>query len=94
MRGGEEPHLDEEDVVVDGGNSYWGDSIRRQRRLKERGLGFVDLGTSGGLLGARKGARFMAGGEREVVVRVEKILQALSVKGGYIHAGGPARGIS
>src|SRR5688572_354545 len=41
--------LDEDDILVDGGNSYWGDSIRRQRRLKERGINFVDLGTSGGV---------------------------------------------
>jgi 6-phosphogluconate dehydrogenase len=83
-----EPHLDPGDVVVDGGNSYWGDSIRRFKRLKDRGLHFVDLGTSGGLPGAREGACFMAaGGERAAVVRVEPILVALAVDGGYVHAG-------
>lgn len=45
-------HLEQRDIVIDGGNSYWGDSIRRQRRLKERGLHFIDLGTSGGVEGA------------------------------------------
>jgi 6-phosphogluconate dehydrogenase len=50
------------DVLVDGGNSYWGDSIRRHRWLKEKGIDFVDLGTSGGVEGARHGACFMAGG--------------------------------
>jgi 6-phosphogluconate dehydrogenase len=83
-----ERHLDRGDVVVDGGNSYWGDSIRRYDRLKERGLQFVDLGTSGGLPGAREGACFMAaGGEREAVARVEPILVTLAVEGGYVHAG-------
>ncbi len=47
--------LDEGDILVDGGNSYWGDSIRRHRRLKERGIHFVDLGTSGGIEGAQRG---------------------------------------
>src|SRR3712207_9176663 len=50
------------DLVVDGGNSYWGDSIRRHRRMAEQGIRFVDLGTSGGVDGARNGACFMAGG--------------------------------
>ncbi len=84
--------LDPGDVLVDGGNSYWGDSIRRQRRLKERGIGFVDLGTSGGFDGARNGACFMAGGEREVVERIEPILLDLAVEGGYVHAGPPGAG--
>lgn len=50
--------LDPGDVLVDGGNSYWGDSLRRHARLAGRGLRFVDLGTSGGLAGARHGACF------------------------------------
>ena len=84
--------LEPGDVVVDGGNSYWGDSIRRQRRMSERGFGFVDLGTSGGLEGARRGACFMAGGERKTVAIVEPILKALAVEGGYVHAGPPGAG--
>jgi 6-phosphogluconate dehydrogenase len=80
------------DIVVDGGNSYWGDSIRRHARLRERRLHFVDVGTSGGLRGARHGACFMAGGEREAVARVAPILKALAVEGGYVHAGGPGAG--
>jgi 6-phosphogluconate dehydrogenase len=80
------------DIIVDGGNSYWGDSIRRHRRLADRGIRFVDLGTSGGVQGAREGACFMAGGERSAVERVEPILTALAVDGGYVHAGGPGAG--
>ena len=84
--------LDEGDILVDGGNSYWGDSIRRHRRLKERGIHFVDLGTSGGIEGARNGACFMAGGEWEAIAEVEPILRALAVEGGYVHAGPPGAG--
>src|SRR6185503_16978600 len=84
--------LEPGDVIVDGGNSYWGDSIRRHARLREEKLHFVDVGTSGGLEGARHGACFMAGGEREAVARVEPILKALAVEGGYVHAGPPGAG--
>ncbi len=86
------PSLAEGDVVVDGGNSYWGDSIRRARRLEGWGLSFVDLGTSGGVGGARRGACFMAGGAPAAVARIEPILKALAVPGGYVHAGGPGAG--
>lgn len=80
-------HLDEGDIIVDGGNSYWGDSIRRHERLRERRLWFVDLGTSGGIEGAEEGACFMAGGERDSVQQVEPILKQLAVENGYVHAG-------
>jgi 6-phosphogluconate dehydrogenase len=84
--------LEPGDLVVDGGNSYWGDSIRRHARLREKKLQFVDVGTSGGLAGARHGACFMAGGEREAVARVEPLLKSLAVEGGYVHAGPPGAG--
>jgi 6-phosphogluconate dehydrogenase len=84
--------LDEGDLVVDAGNSYWGDSIRRQRRLAERRIGFCDLGTSGGVSGARHGACFMIGGERHAVERIEPLLIELAVEGGYLHAGPPGAG--
>ena len=84
--------LEPGDVVADGGNSYWGDSIRRHARLRERGIQFVDLGTSGGLEGARHGACFMAGGERPAVARLEPLLRTLAVEGGYVHAGPPGAG--
>jgi 6-phosphogluconate dehydrogenase len=80
------------DVLVDGGNSYWGDSIRRAERLAARGLHLVDLGTSGGVDGARRGACFMAGGDAAAVARVEPILRDLAVAGGWVHAGGSGAG--
>jgi 6-phosphogluconate dehydrogenase len=84
--------LEPGDIIVDGGNSYWGDSIRRHRQLKEHGIQLVDLGTSGGVEGARHGACFMVGGEKTPIARIEPILQALAVEGGYVHAGPPGAG--
>lgn len=79
--------LEPGDVIVDGGNSYWGDSIRRGRRMAGHGIHFVDMGTSGGVEGARYGACFMVGGERKAVERIEPMLLDLCVPGGYVHAG-------
>src|SRR5262245_885036 len=84
--------LEHGDVIADGGNSYWGDSIRRHARLKPAGIHFVDLGTSGGPSGALNGACFMVGGERGAVAILEPILRKLAVAGGYVHAGGPGAG--
>lgn len=84
--------LEKGDVIVDGGNSYWRDSMRRHEELKKAGLDFVDLGTSGGLSGARHGACFMAGGEDDAVAKVEPFLKTLCEPGGYVHAGPPGAG--
>ena len=84
--------LEKGDIVADGGNSYWGDSIRRHARVQATGLRFVDVGTSDGPGGALNGACFMVGGDREPVAVVEPILKLLAVPGGYIHAGGPGTG--
>lgn len=86
------PHLDKGDIIIDSGNSYWGDSIRRHRALSEKGLHFIDLGTSGGIEGARHGACFMAGGEEEPIARIEPLLMELAFAGGYVHAGPPGAG--
>lgn len=75
------------DVIIDCGNSYWGDSTRRGAYLKTKNIFFIDCGTSGGVDGARNGACFMVGGEREAVQLAEPIFKDLSVEGGYIHAG-------
>ncbi len=80
------------DIIADGGNSYWGDSIRRHARLKQHGIHFVDAGTSGGPGGALHGACFMVGGEDEAIAMIEPILLKLAVEGGYVRAGGPGAG--
>jgi 6-phosphogluconate dehydrogenase len=84
--------LEDGDVIVDGGNSYWGDSIRRHKKYLEKGIHFVDLGTSGGISGAESGACFMLGGTPEESAIIEPILTSLSVSGGYVHAGPPGAG--
>ena len=80
------------DIIVDGGNSYWGDSIRRHDRLAQHGLNFVDLGTSGGPGGARDGACFMFGGDKAAVDHILPLLTALAVEGGVLHTGAPGSG--
>jgi len=70
--------LEADDVVVDGGNSHWEDSRRRHAEFAARGIGFLDLGTSGGVRGARHGACFMAGGERDAFAVVEPLLRDLA----------------
>jgi len=80
------------DIIVDAGNSYWGDSIRRHDRLAEKRIFLVDLGTSGGVEGARRGACFMVGGDAEAVAQVEPILLDLAVPDGYMNAGPPGAG--
>lgn len=79
--------LEEGDIVLDGGNSYWGDSKVRADRLAVRGVRFLDLGTSGGLPGARSGACFMAGGDPAAFRQVEPILSDLAVPGGLVYCG-------
>jgi 6-phosphogluconate dehydrogenase len=66
------------DVVVDGGNSHWEDSRRRHAAFAREGIRFLDVGTSGGLRGARHGACFMAGGDRDGYDVVEPLLRDLA----------------
>lgn len=84
--------LEPGDVVVDIGNSYWGDSRRRHQQLKEASIEFVDMGTSGGPEGARHGACFMCGGEGPVVGKVRPVFEKLAIDGGFVHAGPPGAG--
>jgi 6-phosphogluconate dehydrogenase len=84
--------LQQGDIVADGGNSYWGDSIRRHRRMARANLRFADLGTSGGPSGARHGPCFMVGGERETIALIDPILRRLAIEQGYVHAGPPGAG--
>jgi 6-phosphogluconate dehydrogenase len=67
--------LEPGDIVADGGNSYWGDSIRCHHRLRTKGIQFADVGTSGGVDGARRGACFMVRGERVAVAHLEPLLR-------------------
>ena len=86
------PHLDKGDVIIEGGNSYYKDSIRREAELSKLGIYFVDCGTSGGVEGARYGACFMVGGKTEAIKLCEPVLKILAVEGGYLHTGEPGSG--
>jgi 6-phosphogluconate dehydrogenase len=74
------PHLEPGDVVVDGGNSNFEDSIRRSRELRERGLLFVGTGISGGEEGARYGPSIMPGGHPEAWPHVKDVFQSIAAK--------------
>ena len=74
------PHLNSGDVVVDGGNSHFSDTERRETRLNEKGFEFMGVGVSGGEEGARNGASIMVGGKPEVYDRVRAIFEAASAK--------------
>src|SRR3954470_5565071 len=61
------PHLESGDILIDGGNSYYIDDIRRAKELKPKGIHYVDVGTSGGVWGLDRGYCMMIGGEAETV---------------------------
>ena len=76
------PKLAAGDVVVDGGNSYYRDDIVRAKRLAERGIQFLDVGTSGGILGLERGYCLMIGGEADAVHRLDPIFATLAPAAG------------
>ena len=78
------PCLGAGDVVVDGGNSYYRDDIERAKQLAERGLHFVDCGTSGGVWGVERGYCLMIGGEPDVVQRLDPLFATLAPGAGAI----------
>lgn len=91
------PLLDSDDVVIDGGNSHYHDDIRRAASLKQLGVHYLDIGTSGGVWGLERGYCLMIGGEAEVVDRLDPIFSALAPGLGEIprtpgreHVGGTA----
>jgi len=81
------PLLSPGDLIVDGGNSYYRDSKRRAAYLAEKGLQFVDAGTSGGIWGLQIGYCLMVGGAPEAVARVRPALETLAPPDGYLHVG-------
>jgi len=81
------PHLASGDVLVDGGNSHYKDTIRRSQQLQADGLHFVDVGTSGGIWGLQVGYCLMVGGPEEAFWRLEPALATLAPPEGYLHVG-------
>lgn len=72
------------DVIIDGGNTFWQDDVRRGKALKARGIHYVDVGTSGGVWGLDRGYCMMIGGEKQVVDRLDPIFAALAPGAGDI----------
>jgi 6-phosphogluconate dehydrogenase len=72
------------DTIIDGGNTFYKDDIRRAKELGKRGLTYVDVGTSGGVWGLERGYCMMIGGDKEVVDRLDPIFNALAPGGGTI----------
>src|SRR4249920_2791655 len=72
------PHLERRDILIDGGNSYYIDDIRRAKDLKSKGIHYVDVGTSGGVWGLERGYCMMIGGEPAVVKHLDPILGRLA----------------
>lgn len=79
--------LSEGDIIIDGGNSNYKESVRRAQDLQEEGIYFFDVGTSGGMEGARNGACTMIGGDAEVFRTIEPIFNDICVENGFMYAG-------
>jgi 6-phosphogluconate dehydrogenase len=79
--------LESGDTIIDGGNSNWHDSVTRAARCAERGIAFIDAGTSGGVWGLEVGYCLMVGGERGAVERLRPIFETLAPPDGFLHVG-------
>ena len=79
--------LDKGDILVEGGNSYYKDDIRRAKELAEKGIRYMDAGVSGGIWGLKVGYCTMVGGERETFEHIEPILKTLAPEEGYLYCG-------
>lgn len=75
------------DILIDGGNSNYKDNLEQNKRLAEKGIKFFDVGTSGGMSGARHGGNFMIGGDKETWPKIEPLFEALAQKNGYLYTG-------
>lgn len=81
------PYLDKGDLLIDGGNSLYKDSMRRAKELISKGIRFVDVGVSGGPGGARDGTCLMIGGSKEDFFQLENLFRDLALESGYAYMG-------
>ncbi len=88
------PQLQRGDIVIDGGNAYYKDTLRRAKSLGERGLAMIDAGVSGGVWGLKNGYGLMVGGPKDAVQKITPILQQLAPASdkGWIHCGATGSG--
>ncbi len=79
--------LDKNDIIIDGGNSYWKETQKRAEKAALRGIRFLDCGTSGGVWGLKNGYSLMYGGDKEAARYVEPIFASLAPENGYVYCG-------
>lgn len=79
--------LDPEDIIIDGGNTNYKESVKRAEALSEMGIHFLDVGTSGGVGGARNGACMMVGGNETAFKRLESVFDEVTVENGFLYTG-------
>jgi 6-phosphogluconate dehydrogenase len=84
--------LEPGDTIIDGGNTNFHDDVRRHAKVAEKGLRYVDTGTSGGIWGLQVGYSLMVGGDRDAVEPLEPVFRTLAPPDGYAHVGGPGAG--
>ncbi len=87
-----EESLEPGDIIIDGGNSYWRESIKRYEKLQDKGIHYIDCGTSGGVWGLQNGYCLMYGGDKDACIYTEPIFKSLAPKDGYIYCGGSGSG--
>ncbi len=81
------PHLKKGDILIDGGNSFYKDTIKRSNSLKKKGITLLDIGTSGGISGARNGANMMIGGPEKSYNKIRPLIKDVCLKDGYGYFG-------
>ncbi|MCY7362574.1 MAG: decarboxylating 6-phosphogluconate dehydrogenase [Ignavibacteria bacterium] len=86
------PLISKGDIIIDGGNSYYKDSVRRYNQLKELGINYLDIGTSGGIWGLQIGYCVMVGGDKNIFEYCEPIFKSLAPVDGYKHIGASGSG--
>ena len=80
-------HMEDNDIIIDGGNSYYKESQARAKKLMGKGIHFLDCGTSGGVWGLENGYSLMTGGDKEAADYVYPIYKTLAPEGGYTYCG-------
>lgn len=79
--------MEQEDILIDGGNSFYENSISHGQLAAEKGIHFFDVGTSGGMSGARHNGNFMIGGEKNIFPQIEPLFEKIAAKDGYLYTG-------
>jgi 6-phosphogluconate dehydrogenase len=81
------PQLQKGDIIIDGGNSFYKDTLQRHKQTKKKGIHYIDCGVSGGVSGARHGACMMIGSSKNIFKKVERLFKIMCVKNGYARVG-------